>query len=146
MDRYSLRPAIEADFPAIKALIRQVHINPMGLDWHRFTVAISSEEMIACGQLKPVPGDLTELASLAVLPAHRRQGVARTLVEHLLNDAPRPVYLTCRSGLGGFYEKFGFQTLATGELPAYYRRLQRLAVLFMELTRRNETLLVMKLG
>lgn len=102
--------------------------------------------MIGCAQLKPVPGELTELASLAVRPDHRHQGVAHTLIEHLLNDAPRPVYLTCRSGLGGFYEKFGFHTLATGELPAYYRRLQRLAVLFMELTRRNETLLVMKLG
>jgi len=146
LDKYFLRPATGADFPAIKALIRQVHINPLGLDWHRFTVAVSGGEMIGCGQLKPVPGELTELASLAVLPAHRRQGVAHTLIEHLLNDAPRPVYLTCRSGLGGFYEKFGFHTLATDEMPRYYHRLQRLAVLFMELTRRNETLLVMKLG
>jgi len=102
--------------------------------------------MIGCGQMKPVPGGLTELASLAVSPAHRRQGVARTLIEHLLEGAPRPVYLTCRSGLGTFYEKFGFHTLDTDEMPKYYRRLQRLAVLFMELTHRNESLFVMKLG
>jgi len=146
LDRYSLRPATEADFPAIKALIRRVHINPMGLDWHRFTVAVSRGEMIGCGQMKPVPGGLTELASLAVIPAHRRQGVARTLIEHLLEGAPRPVYLTCRSGLGTFYEKFDFRTLDTDEMPKYYRRLQRLAVLFMELTHRNESLFVMKLG
>ncbi len=102
--------------------------------------------MIGCGQLKPVPGDLTELASLAVRPAHRHQGIARALIEHLLETAPRPVYLTCRSGLGTFYERFGFRTLERDEMSAYYRRLQRLAVLFMELTRRNESLLVMKLG
>ena len=102
--------------------------------------------MIGCGQLKPVPGGLTELASLAVRPAHRHQGVAHALIEHLLNDAPRPVYLTCRSGLGVFYEEFGFHTLDTDEMPVYYRHLQRLAVLFMGLTRRNESLLVMKLG
>lgn len=102
--------------------------------------------MIACAQLKPVPGGLTELASLAVRPVYRHQGIARALIEHLLVKAPRPVYLTCRSGLGVLYEKFGFRTIEADEMPAYYRRLQKLAGLFMELIRRNETLLVMKLG
>jgi N-acetylglutamate synthase-like GNAT family acetyltransferase len=144
--RFSLRPATEADFPEIRALIRQVRINPTGLDWTRFTVAVNgSGEMIACAQLKPVPGDLTELASLAVRPAYRRQGIARSLIEHLLADAPRPVYLTCRSSLGKMYEKFGFRSLEKEDMPIYYRRLQRLAGIFMGLTRRNVTLLVMKL-
>lgn len=147
MADYFLRPATEADFPEIQALIRKVRINPMGLDWRRFTVAVnSSGEMIACAQLKPAPGSLTELASLAVRPAYRHQGIARALIEHLLAEAPRPVYLTCRSGLGKMYEKYGFRTLEAGETPAHYRRLQRLAGIFMGLTRQNEGLLVMKLG
>jgi N-acetylglutamate synthase-like GNAT family acetyltransferase len=147
LDKYSLRPATETDSPEIKALIQQVRINPTKLDWHRFTLAVDgSGKMIACAQLKPVPGGLTELASLAVRPAHRHQGIARALIEHLLAEAPRPVYLTCRSGLGEMYEKFGFCPLEAGEMPVYYRRLQKLARLFMELIRRNETLLVMKLG
>ncbi|MGB7875511.1 MAG: GNAT family N-acetyltransferase [Anaerolineales bacterium] len=146
MVSFSLQPATEADFPAIKALIKQVHINPLGLDWRRFVVAVSGDDMIGCAQLKPVPGGLTELASLAVRPAYRHQGIARALIEHLLVEASRPVYLTCRSDLGGLYEKFGFRALDVDEMPVYYRRLQRLAGLFMELTRRNETLLVMKLG
>lgn len=152
-ETFSLRPATEADFPEIKALIRRARINPTGLDWRRFTVAVNgpapsegSGELIACGQLKPVPGGLTELASLVVLPAYRQQGVARALIEHLLADAPRPVYLTCRSGLGKLYEKFGFRALEPDELPPYYRRLQRLAGLLVGLARRGETLLVMKLG
>jgi N-acetylglutamate synthase-like GNAT family acetyltransferase len=163
---YFLRPAAEADFPEIKALIRQVRINPTGLDWRRFTVAVIAPvppapaplangieaevarpgRMIGCGQLKPVPGGLTELASLAVRPAYRHQGIARALIEHLLANAPRPVYLTCRSSLGKLYEKFGFRVLEADETPLYYRRLQRLAGVFMELTRQNETLYVMKLG
>jgi N-acetylglutamate synthase-like GNAT family acetyltransferase len=144
---FSLRLATKADFSEIKALIRQVRINPTGLDWHRFTVAVNGPgQMIACAQLKPVPGGLTELASLAVRPAFRHKGIARALIEHLLADAPRPVYLTCRSGLEKLYEKFGFQVLEADETPHYYRRLQRLAGIFMGLTRRNETLLVMKLG
>ena len=144
---FSLRPATETDFPEIRALIRRVRINPTGLDWRHFTVAVNrSGQMIACAQLKPVPGDLTELASLAVRSAYRHQGIARALIEHLLAVAPRPVYLTCRSGLRKMYEKFGFRVLETEDLPDYYRRLQRLAGIFMSLTRRNETLLVMKLG
>jgi N-acetylglutamate synthase-like GNAT family acetyltransferase len=143
---YSLRLATEADFQAIKALIRQVRINPTKLDWRRFTVAVSRGDMIGCAQLKPVPGGLTELASLAVQPTHRHQGIARALIEHLLANTPRPVYLTCRSGLGGLYEKFGFRALEADETPRYYQRLQRLVGLFMDLTRKNETLLVMKLG
>jgi N-acetylglutamate synthase-like GNAT family acetyltransferase len=144
---FTLRPATEADFPEIKALIHQVRINPTGLDWRRFTVAVDGPgQMIACAQLKPVPGDLTELASLAVRPAYRRQGVARALIEHLLAVAPRPVYLTCRSALGMMYEKFGFRALEPAETPLYYRRLQRLAGIFMGMTRQNESLFVMKLG
>ena len=147
MAEYTLRPATEADFPEIKALVRRVRINPMGLDWTRFTVAVDgSGELIACGQLTPVPGGLTELASLAVRPAHRRKGIARALIEHLLEDAPRPVYLTCRSGLGKLYEKFGFRALHADEIPRYYQRLQRLAGIFMTLTGKNDSLLVMKLG
>lgn len=172
MADFTLRPAVEADFPEIKALIRQVRINPMGLDWRRFTVAVEepalslaegpalpahgsqaqgsrvegSGQMIACAQLKPVPGGLTELASLAVRPEFRQQGIARALIEHLLKQAPRPVYLTCRSGLGKLYEKFGFRALEAAETPSYYRRLQRLAGIFMDLTGKRETLLVMKLG
>ena len=118
----------------------------MQLDWRRFTVAVSGDRMIGCAQLKPVSGGLTELASLAVRPKYRHQGLARALIEHLLAEAPRPVYLTCRSSLGELYERFGFRALDVDDMPAYYRRLQRLAGLFMELTRRNESLLVMKLG
>lgn len=153
-----------------------MRINPTKLDWRRFTIAVNgpvlpaserqdvsprralspngaqvsegedSGQMIACAQLKPVPRGLTELASLAVYPKYRHQGIARALIEHLLADAPRPVYLTCRSNLGELYEKFGFRILSENEMPPYYRRLQRFAGLMMELTRRNETLLVMKLG
>jgi N-acetylglutamate synthase-like GNAT family acetyltransferase len=143
---YFLRPATESDFSAIKALIKQARINPTKLDWRRFTVAVSGGEVIGCAQLKPVPSGLTEFASLAVRPSHRHQGIARGLIKNLLSDAPRPIYLTCRSGLGEFYEKFGFQVLDLEEMPVYYRRMKRLVDKFVQLTHRNETLLVMKLG
>jgi amino-acid N-acetyltransferase len=150
----SLRPAVKADFLAIKGLIRKARINPTKLDWRRFTVAVFRQvisgnersEVIGCIQLKTVPGDLVELASLVVRPDFRGQGLARMLIEHILLESPRPLYLMCRSGLGMFYEKFGFRALDPDEMPKYYRRLQRLVRTLTQLIQRNETLLVMKLG
>ena len=143
---FSLRPATESDFPEIKALIRQVRINPTRLDWHQFTVAVLGGDMIGCIQLKAVPRDLMELASLAVKPAFRHQGVARALIEHVLANSSRPLYLTCRSGLGTMYTKFGFQVVGEDDMPRYYIRLQRLVNKLMKMKYREETLLVMKLG
>jgi membrane protein DedA with SNARE-associated domain len=71
--------------------------------------------------------------------------VARRLVEQLLSQSPRPLYLTCRSSLGVFYQRFGFRVLASGELTPYFRRLQRLAAGMMQVFRGGETLLVMRL-
>jgi N-acetylglutamate synthase-like GNAT family acetyltransferase len=143
---FLLQPASERDFPAIRTLIRQVHINPTGLDWHRFIVAVtSSGEMIGCGQVKPVPGGLLELASLAVRPEFRNQGVAAALVQQLCSDSPRPLYLTCRSALEKMYKKYGFRTIEPAEVPVYYQRIQRLVGIFIGLSGSKERLLVMKL-
>jgi amino-acid N-acetyltransferase len=116
-----LRSASEMDFPAIKALIHEVRINPNGLDWRRFTVAETPDgQFIGCGQLKPHSDGTLELASLAVIPSQRGKGVARVIIQKLTAAAPRPLYLTCRSQLGPFYEKFGFRGTGGDELPPYF--------------------------
>lgn len=125
---YTLRPATRDDFPAIRALIFAVRINPMGLDWRRFVLAVDSqEELIGCGQVKPHQDGSLELASIAVTPGWRGQGVARAVIEGLIADHPRPLYLTCRARLGPFYVKFGFRSIEEKEMPAYFRRIHRLA-------------------
>jgi len=140
----TLRSATADDAAEIKALIRLVRINPMDLDWKRFVIATSADgELAACAQVKPHADGTLELASLAVHPAWRGRGVARLVVENLISQSPRPLYLTCRSGLESLYQKFGFRTLTREETTPYFRRLQRLADAF--LFRKNETLLVMKL-
>jgi N-acetylglutamate synthase-like GNAT family acetyltransferase len=140
----TLRPATEEDASDIKALIRLVRINPMDLGWRRFVVAASADgELAACAQVKPHADGTLELASLAVHPAWRGRGLARLTVENLISHSPRPLYLTCRSGLEALYQKFGFRTLTPEETTPYFRRLQRLADVF--LFRKDETLFVMKL-
>ena len=143
---YYLRPATRDDFLCIKKLVWDVRINPTKLDWHRFTVAVQGAEVIGCVQWKPVPRGLTELASLAVSSKYRGKGIGRALIENFLENTSRPIFLTCLSSLGGLYQKFGFRVLELEEMPVYYRRLKKFSVAFMELSRRNDTLLVMKLG
>ena len=118
----------------------------MGLVWKRFILAVNDkDEMIGCGQLKPHGNEILELASIAVVPEYRRQGIASAIIEHLLKVSSRPLYLTCISKMGPFYEKFGFVSLPYDEMPRYFQRLSKLAMAMMSLASRNERLLVMKL-
>ena len=146
MEIFTLRPAREDDSARVKELIHLAGINPMGLDWKRFILAVNDrDEMIGCGQLKPHGEDILELASLAVYPAYRKQGVASAIMNHLLKNSPRPLYLMCKSPMGPFYEKFGFRPLMYGEMPRYFQRVSRVIATASKLARREEGLLVMKL-
>jgi N-acetylglutamate synthase-like GNAT family acetyltransferase len=142
----TLRPATAADFPSIRALIRRVRINPTGLDWRRFLVAVDSEgRLLACGQLKTHGRDVVELASIAVEAGHRSKGLARLIIERLIAEGPRPLYLTCRSSLGPLYEKWGFRELQMAEMPRYFHRLARVMSVITGIFPVGERLLVMVL-
>lgn len=144
MPMFTIRPAKESDFPAIRALINEVQINPMSLDWQRFVVAVTPDDnMIGCGQIKPHRDGSEELASIAVSPEWRNRGVARAIILTLLQSHPGKLYLTCRANLGSFYEKFGFRSLADREMPPYYHNIRRLFRIFTRVRREQDDLLVM---
>ena len=147
MSDFYLTPALETDFPAIKALIRETGINPMSLDWQRFRVAktVADDEFIGCGQLKPHGDGTVELASIATKLAWRSKGVASAMVQRLMEEGPRPLYLTCISTMGPFYERFGFRPISGAALPKYFRRLSKVAGLINTLHLMNEKMLVMQL-
>jgi N-acetylglutamate synthase-like GNAT family acetyltransferase len=150
MIEFGLRPARETESVAIRELIHSVGINPMDLDWRRFIVAVDAQDrIIAIGQIKPhgAKADIHELASIAVAPEYRGQGLARAIIEHLLKSSPRPLYLTCRTKLEPLYEKFGFQTIPYEEMPRYYQRISKLLGFVEAVARMNEGdgLSVMKL-
>ena len=150
MTEFTLRPALETESRAIKDLIHSVGINPMDLDWRRFIVAVDAQDrIIATGQVKPhgAKADIHELASIAVIPEYRGQGLARAIIEYLLKNSHRPLYLTCRTKLEPLYEKFGFRALTYDEMPRYYQRISKLVGLVETVARLNEGdgLSVMKL-
>jgi N-acetylglutamate synthase-like GNAT family acetyltransferase len=141
-----IRPAREAEASQIRDLIHLVGINPMGLDWKRFVIAVTDrDEVIGCGQIKPHGHDVLELASIAVYPEHQGKGIGSAIIEHLLKDSPRPLYLMCESSNGPLYEKFGFQAIPYEEMPRYFQRISKLAGLATTLAKREERLLIMKL-
>jgi len=145
MEEYDLNPAMEIDFPAIRELIHSVQINPTGLDWRRFWVARTKNgSIIGCGQVKPHGDEILELASIAVVPAWRQRGVASAIIWQLLAIYPGTLYLTCRSSLGKFYRRFGFEVVTTAEMPPYFRRISRLMNVVMKVGLAGESLLVMK--
>jgi N-acetylglutamate synthase-like GNAT family acetyltransferase len=146
MTTFTLRPAQESESRQIKDLIHLVGINPMDLDWKRFIVAVNTQEqIIGAGQIKPHGKEILELASIAVHPGYQGQGIARAIIEHLLKDSPRPLYLTCLSVMESLYQKFDFVSLPYDEMPRYYQRLTKLAKTIMTFTHQGERLLVMKL-
>jgi N-acetylglutamate synthase-like GNAT family acetyltransferase len=146
LDNVRLRPALEADFKDIKDLIYEVGINPTGLDWRRFIVAETPNgQFVGCGQLKPHADRTLEMASIAVKSDWRGKGIARIIIQNLMDAAPRPLYLTCRSELGPFYEKFGFRGIDGDELPKYFRRISQVAGFISSLKIMKATLLVMVL-
>ena len=146
MPAYTIRPALESESNRIKDLIDIVGINPTGLDWKRFLVAVNNRgQVIGCGQIKPHGQDIRELASIAVHPDYRGQGIARAVIERLLHERPKPLYLMCVSHNGAMYEKFGFRALVDGQMPRYFSRIKKLFDLADVFRKTGERLLVMKL-
>jgi N-acetylglutamate synthase-like GNAT family acetyltransferase len=146
MSNHIIRHALESESTQIDDLIHLVGINPSGLDWKRFIVAVNeAEQVIACGQIKPHGGDIRELASIAVQPEYRGLGLARAVMEMLLSENPRPLYLMCLSHNGPMYQKFGFQVIEGKQMPRYFARIKKLFNIADVFRKTGEELLVMKL-
>lgn len=145
--KITLRPARGTDKSVIRSLVFGARLNPTGLDWQRFVVGIdSSGEVVACAQIKPHRDGSQELASLVVSPEYRGQGIARLIMEHLIQHHAGDLYLMCRASLGAFYRKFGFEAVAGTEMPPYFQRVSRLASLAEILREEGVSLLIMRLA
>lgn len=146
MPAFTLRPATAADQPVIKDLVRAARINPQGLVWPRFVMAVDEQgQPIGCAQVKPHRDGSRELASIVVVEHWRGRGVARALIEHLMAQHGRPLWLTCASSLIPLYQKFGFRELNDdADLSPYFRRLRRLARLILFFARSDDYMAVMR--
>jgi N-acetylglutamate synthase-like GNAT family acetyltransferase len=141
-----IRPATAADLKTITAIIRAAQINPMDLKWPNFALAVdeASGAVVGTGQIKRHSDGSFELASIATIPSHQRQGIAHQIIQYLVAQHAGPLYLTCVDTMGPFYEPFGFRELAEAEFTPHFRRLARIAATFNFLSHEGRRLLVMK--
>lgn len=145
-----IRPAVQRDQAAIKAIVRAARINPLDLDWQRFLVAEDSGQIVGVGQVKPHRDGSRELASIAVVPERQRQGIGGTIIRALLGRETGPLYLMCEDHLETYYVRFGFRRVGADNMSPYFRRMSRLAKVFTLLasvvTRQRIRVIVMKRG
>jgi amino-acid N-acetyltransferase len=123
-----LRKAHVKDVPAMAQLINGYAVQSQMLprshhrlyqDIRDFVVAECQGQIVGCGALHVVWGDMAEVRSLAVAPECRNLGLGRHIVDTLLAEAktlgvPRVFALTYHRG---FFERAGFRTVARDTLP-----------------------------
>lgn len=82
-----------------------------------FWTAWSDGELLGCGALKELTPEHGEVKSMRTSMAHRRKGVARALLEHIVEEARRRAYARLSLETGSqpafeparrLYESFGF--------------------------------------
>lgn len=132
-----IRPATEADRPAILALMRPRDYNRINLQPACFIVADVDGQVIGIGQIKRHRFDgAPELASLVVAEGQRRRGIGSAIVQALLARHQGTLYLFCLVGLERYYERFGFRRVERSQLPGSLALLHGLAGLAGKLAQR----------
>lgn len=144
----TIRPAIQADQPAIRAIVRAARLNPLDLHWPAFVVAETDGRIVGVGQVKAHRDGSRELASIAVLPDHQRKGIAGRILAALLARESGPLYLMCLEARESFYHRFGFRQIEPADFPTAVHLEYRLGRLFNRLAslvkRRRYHLISMK--
>ena len=144
--RVQIRPARRDDAHRIASMVQAARLNPLGVRWDRFRVATdNSDNVIGCAQVKGHRDGSRELASLVVRGKWRGRGVGRSLVKALQKEHGPPLWLTSRSSLVPYYQRFGFLELEAGVYkPAYFRWVSRLVNTLGLITSKSEYLAVMQ--
>jgi N-acetylglutamate synthase-like GNAT family acetyltransferase len=120
-----IRKARSSDQTTIKHIVLSAMLAPYDLDWRRFMVAEEEGQIVGVGQVRRHRDGSHELSSIAVIPQRQGQGIGSALIYELLKGEDDTVYLFCRTGLRGYYERFGFQQIPPEVLPQTMRRLFR---------------------
>lgn len=139
----TIRPARAADQAAIVAIVRAARINPTNLRWQRFVGAEDQGRIVGVGQIKPHRDGSRELASLAVIPERRGQGIGDMLVRALQAQSAPPLYLTCLDHLEQYYARSGFRRIPPDTMPPALRRTYRLVNGILAVVRQRTRLIVM---
>lgn len=133
-ERYRIRRATSADVTALAEIERRCFTDPWSQSGiletiqYETSIALVAElrEVVAGYLMARISGEEGEILNLAVLPEHRRQGIARELLERglaaLAGAGVREAYLEVRESNHAAIDLYGAKGFRTvGMRPHYYR-------------------------
>lgn len=105
-----IRALLQEHLKSMQALSPPGSVHALDLDALRgpeitFWTVWSHGELMGCGALKRLNAGHGEIKSMRTSPAHRRRGVARTMLSHIIDEARSRSYLQL--------------SLETGAMPAF---------------------------
>lgn len=113
-----IRAATADDQPAVKALVRSEHLNPLDLDWRRFTIALDDSGLVGAVQLRKHWDGSRELGSLVVRQDARHHGIASQLIDAVLSCETARVFTITRPAYAAYYARWGFRRIEPDAAPA----------------------------
>ena len=141
----AVRYAVEADQPAIVALVRSESLNPNDLPWRRFVVASDGVALVGAVQLRPNGDGSHELSSLVVRPQARARGVATRMIEMLTHGRAERLFAVTRRDNVARFARWGFVEIDAGAAAREVRQrrlIGQLAVIVSLLRGRRPSRLV----
>jgi amino-acid N-acetyltransferase len=117
-----VRQAVALDQLAITQLVHGERLNPNGIGWANFIVAVMGSKVVGAVQMRQHADGSRELGSLVVGRAHRGRGVAGRLINALLACHTGTVHVITRHTNAGHYRRWGFAVIQTCDAPRALRR------------------------
>jgi amino-acid N-acetyltransferase len=118
----AVRHAHAGDQAAIDALVRSEALNPNGIHWQRFRVAVRGATVVGAVQMRRHADGSRELGSLVVAREHRGRGLAAQMIEALLAEHSGPVHVVTARVNAPHYRRWGFASVAALRAPRAVRR------------------------
>lgn len=113
------------DVEALAKLMRGQPVRPHGGNWRNFVLAERAGRVVGAAQLRPHNDGVLELSSLVVEEASRGQGIAARLLDDLLYDRRRPIFMITAAKYHRHYAHWGFEPIDPDQAPfsiwRYYR-------------------------
>jgi amino-acid N-acetyltransferase len=117
-----VRRAVALDQLAITRLVHGERLNPHGLGWANFIVAVLGDTVVGAVQMRQHADGARELGSLVVSRAQRGRGIAGRLISALLARHPGAVHVITRHTNAPHYGRWGFAVIDAGDAPRSVRR------------------------
>lgn len=147
MDQQAIvfRRAVEHDQPAIRALVHSERLNPTGIKWPNFLIALMGDRIVGAAQIRKHSDGSRELGSLVVAKDARGRGIASRMIDALLAEERGPVWLVTPESMANIYRQWGFERIEPAAAPVKVRhnyRMGRMASVISFLMRRPTRTLV----